>query len=101
MKTEKTSDAVAILQKMLDSDYELQALYDEELQKLNLSDKIRNARIAEGISQSELAKRINTSQSVISRIENSSYDRFSLSTVVKVAVALGYNIQMNLVPHKG
>ena len=100
MKRQSTRDGVEILHHMLDEDPELNELYKEELHKLQLADKIKRARKSAGISQNDLAKKINTTQSVISRLENSNYDRFSMSTLVKVAMALGCNLQVDLIPQK-
>jgi len=54
---------------------------------------IREARLEKGVSQEVLAKRIGTTKSVISRMENHAED-VRLSTLQKVALALGRHIRI-------
>ncbi|MBI9109335.1 MAG: helix-turn-helix domain-containing protein [Spirochaetales bacterium] len=54
---------------------------------------IREARENSGLTQEELAKRIHTTKSVISRMENHSED-MKLSTIEKVAKALGKQVRI-------
>mgnify|MGYP001457304263 CR=1 FL=1 len=51
-------------------DPKLRKIYNEEMLKLEIAAEIRKLRKKKKISQSELAKKINTTQAVISRIEN-------------------------------
>lgn len=98
-KTEAiTTDGVKILQYFLNRDEELKQLYEEECKKLEIADKIKEARIKAGISQTELARRIHSTQPVIARLESSNYNRFSMGTLVKIATALGLNIKFDMVP---
>ncbi len=57
---------------------------------------LREAREEYGMTQEELAKRINTTKSVISRMENHSED-VKLSTIEKVAKALGKKVKIAIV----
>ena len=57
---------------------------------------LREARENSGLTQEELAKRINTTKSVISRMENNSED-IKLSTIEKVAKALGRKLKIAIV----
>lgn len=54
---------------------------------------IKEAREVYGITQEELAKRIHTTKSVISRMENHSED-MKISTLEKVAKALGKKVKI-------
>ncbi len=56
---------------------------------------LKEARERSGLTQEELANRINTTKSVISRMENHSED-IKLSTIEKVAKALGKKIKIAL-----
>ena len=57
-------------------------------------------RLAKGLSQEELAKRLNTKQESIARLESGS-SLPSLSTVKRVADALDAELEINLQPrHK-
>lgn len=57
---------------------------------------LKEARERSGLTQEELANRINTTKSVISRMENHSED-IKLSTIEKVAKALGKKIKIAIV----
>jgi len=54
---------------------------------------LKEIRVSNGLTQEELAKRINTTKSVISRMENHSED-VKLSTLEKVAKALGKRVKI-------
>lgn len=57
---------------------------------------LKEAREKSGITQEELAKRIKTTKSAISRIENHSED-IKLSTLIKVANSLGRHLSVKIV----
>ena len=57
---------------------------------------LKGIRVNSGMTQEELAKRINTTKSVISRMENHSED-VKLSTLEKVAKALGKQVKIAIV----
>lgn len=56
---------------------------------------LRQAREKAGISQAELAKRIHTQKTAISRLENQAED-VKLSTLRRVARALGKRVEVKL-----
>lgn len=56
---------------------------------------LRQAREEMGITQSEVAEKLNTTKSAISRIENHA-DDIRLSTLRKYAKALGKNIKLEI-----
>ncbi len=98
MTHSKTSDGLEILKKLRTSKLDLETLYQKRLQELRLAEKIRQARKQAGMTQSELAKRIHSSQSVVARFERSNFNRFSMTTLVKIAAALGRNLYIELKP---
>lgn len=57
---------------------------------------LREARVNNGLTQEELARKIHTTKSVISRMENHS-ENIKLSTIKKVAKALGKEVRIALV----
>ena len=73
-------------------DKELAKDYYKELEKTRIAIEITNFREKKGITQKELAKMINTTQSVIARLENPEYKKYSLSTLKKVADALNLEL---------
>jgi len=62
--------------------------YEEELKKLRLGYKITQLRIKHGLTQKQLAKKINSRQPVITRIENGDYLGYSIRTLQRVAARL-------------
>jgi ribosome-binding protein aMBF1 (putative translation factor) len=72
-----------------------EALEDE----FSYLDELLKARAASGLSQSEVASRIGTSQSAIARLESiHSKHSPSLATLQNYANALGYKVQIKLIP---
>ncbi len=53
--------------------------------RTGLAYQIRALREARNWSQEELGKRLGTSQSVVARLENPDYGKFSLTTLLKLA----------------
>ena len=56
---------------------------------------LRQARKEAGLTQEQLARKLNTKKSAISRIENHAED-IKLSTVQKIASALGKTLQIRV-----
>lgn len=66
---------------------------DPEFQVLKAMIK---AREKTGISQAELARRVGTKQSVISRLERGAFSKATLETIKKVADALDMRLEIRL-----
>jgi transcriptional regulator with XRE-family HTH domain len=60
-----------------------------------VGDMLRKAREAAGVSQEELASRLKTKRTAISRIENHA-DDIKLSTLDRVAQALGKELKVKI-----
>ncbi|KKT30667.1 MAG: Toxin-antitoxin system, antitoxin component, Xre family [Candidatus Collierbacteria bacterium GW2011_GWC2_44_18] len=91
--------------KLIDSDEVLATLlknplFRKEMEKLEpqhqLERAIIEARMNNGLSQRDLAKSINSTQAVISRIESGSVSP-SLNTINKIAMALGKKLKIDFV----
>ena len=67
----------------------------EGYEKFKLGVILKEARIEAGLTQYEIAKKIHTTKSVISRIENHAED-IRLSTLDKFAKALNKNINISI-----
>lgn len=65
-------------------------------EKFKIGVILKEARIQSGLSQDELAKKIHTTKSVISRIENHA-DNIRLSTLDKFAKALNKEIRISII----
>ncbi len=76
-------------------DEEFKKHYEEEGRKLEIGYKIARLRHKLGLTQMQLAKKIQTSQTVISRLESGSYWQCSLRTLEKIARATGTRLVIN------
>ncbi len=97
-ETKKTTDAVAILDRMAGESPELRRLTEEARINAAVAQLIYAARTKAGLSQAELAERIGTKQSVISRLEDADYEGHSLSVLHRIAAALGQRIEIRFLP---
>ena len=64
----------------------------------DLAVQLAALRLHAGLSQKDLARKLNTSQQQISRLESPSYEGHSLSMLRRVAEALGATVHVSLVP---
>ena len=88
-KTEKhTSDALALVEEMTGKSKEMADLVEQEQANLDVAREIYALRIKAKLSQAELARKVGTTQSVISRLEDADYDGHSLAMLRRIASAL-------------
>jgi HTH-type transcriptional regulator/antitoxin HipB len=69
--------------------------FDKEYRDFKIGVILKQAREDAGLSQSELAQKIGTQKTSISRIENHAED-IKLSTLEKVALALGRQLKVSI-----
>lgn len=69
--------------------------FDEGYQTFKIGTFLRQAREMSGLTQEEIATKLRTKKSAISRMENHAED-ISLSTLGRVAAALGKKIEIDL-----
>ncbi len=69
--------------------------FDEGYEQFKVGVMLRQAREAAGLTQEELARRLKTKKTAISRIENHAED-IKLSTLERVAAALGRRLQISI-----
>lgn len=67
--------------------------YDSGYEDFKIGVLLKQARESAGLSQEELARRLKTKKTAISRIENHAED-IKLSTLEKVAAALGKHLNI-------
>ena len=98
MKEErKTTNAVDILhRRYIGDDAERKASLQAERVNAEVARMIYELRKEAGMKQKELAVLIGTTQSVISRLENSDYDGHSLSMLSKIAKALNRKLSVSM-----
>jgi ribosome-binding protein aMBF1 (putative translation factor) len=78
------------------SDPVVRAAYEEGLDRLRLAISVAASREKAGLTQTQLAARLNTSPSVISRLERG--ENVELETLDKVARALRARLKIELIP---
>jgi ribosome-binding protein aMBF1 (putative translation factor) len=94
----RTSDAAEILRRRyIDGKPEMEALLEIERANADVARKIYKLRTGAGLTQAELAKRIGTAASVISRLEDADYEGHSLSMLRRIADAVGMRAEVRFV----
>ena len=77
-----------------------EASFEEELANAEVARKIYDLRTEAGLTLRELAERMGTKASVISRLEDADYDGHSLAMLKRVATALGKRQEIRFVTLK-
>ena len=100
-KAKQTSDAVEILHRRY---YRRKPKRISQLEQARTEDqlarKIHQLREEAGLTQARLAKMIGTTESVISRLEDSDYSGHSLAMLRRIADAVGKRVEIRFVPCK-
>lgn len=78
-------------------DPEFAAAWQEAEEEFSIAREVIRARTAAGLSQQELAERLQTTQSAIARLESGSHAP-SVSTLKRVAQATHSKLRIELVP---
>jgi transcriptional regulator with XRE-family HTH domain len=82
---------------------EARVIYEATTLQIELSIKLKKARIKQKMTQDDVAEIMRTKKPAISRLETSSDDikNFpSLLTLIKFASAIGYELKFGLIPIK-
>lgn len=93
----KTSDALEILQRITGNDRRTRHLVEVARINVIVSEMIYEARNAAGLTQAALARRVGTTQSVISRLEDADYEGHSLTMLQRIAEALHVRLELRFV----
>lgn len=91
----KMSDLKRYVTKRKKKDIEFASNYDEGYTEFKIGLVVRKMRKNAGLTQQQLAKKLHTQKSAISRIENQSED-IRISTLFKIAEVLGKHIDINI-----
>lgn len=78
----------------------MQRMLRQERAGLQIARQVYDLRQAAGLSQVQLAEKIGTTQSVISRLEDANYDGHSLAMLRKIAAAVGHEVEVRFVPQR-
>ena len=92
-----TSDAIVLLDRMTGNSPEMTDLIEQERANLDIARKIYEIRTKAKLSQAELAKRVGTTQSVISRLEDADYEGHSLAMLRRIASAVEKRLEIRFV----
>lgn len=98
MSSRKTSNAIEILRRRHPPTAEDLELGQEFRQSFEIAQQVYDLRMRAGLTQRELAKRVGTTESVISRLEDADYDRHSMAMLRRIAAAVGHKVEVRFVP---
>jgi DNA-binding XRE family transcriptional regulator len=98
-RAKPTSDAVEVLHRRFyeDKSGRLKNL-EEARANEEIARKICELRAAAGLTQTQLAKLIGTTASVICRLEDADYEGHSLATLRRIGAALNQRVEIRFVP---
>ena len=100
MTKKTTTDALKILTHIAGNDPKRQQMFEEEVANREVAHKIYQLRQGAGLSQAELARRVGTTQSVISRLEDADYEGHSLAMLNRIAAAVERRVEIRFVLRK-
>lgn len=91
------TDALKILRRMAGPGEEMKKLIQKERTNLDVARQIFALRNKAHLSQKQLALKLGTTQSVVSRLEDADYEGHSLSMLHRVAAALDKRVEIRFV----
>lgn len=100
MPKKTTTDAIKILAEIAGHDPKRHQAFEEEVANREVAQRIYELRQHAGLSQAELAKRVGTTQSVISRLEDADYDGHSLAMLNRIAAAVERRVEIRFLPRR-
>jgi DNA-binding XRE family transcriptional regulator len=100
MKRKKTSDGLAIIDRRFFRGAKARKELEDAQASELVSRLISDLRTKASMTQRELARRVGTSYSVISRLESADYPGHSLGLLRRIAAALGKRVEIRFVPTK-
>ncbi len=89
------SDLKKYIKKRKEKDRKFARDYNEGYEQFKVGIMLKQARESAGLTQEELARRLKTKKTAISRIENHAED-IKLSTLERVATALGKQLKIKI-----
>ncbi len=91
------SDLDRYIEKRTSREPEFAGVVEREYENLRIGELIRHLREEHHMSQDQLASRLNTTKSAISRLENHA-DSIRLSTLERVAKVFGRKVKITIEP---
>ena len=93
----RTKNIAEAIRAKLAANPDLAEAVESERLGINISEEIYSLRTSLGLTQKQLAERINTYQSVIARLEDADYDGHSLKLLNRIAEANGKRLEVRFV----
>jgi ribosome-binding protein aMBF1 (putative translation factor) len=93
-KVTNSRSVQALYDRYIGDDPDRVASYERAVADSQVAGLIHDLRTGAKLSQKELADRVGTTQSVISRLEDADYDGHSLAMLRRVAAALGRRLEV-------
>ena len=93
--TNKTFDLDDYISQRKETDSEFAQKFDTGYEEFKIGMMIKEMRLESGMTQEQLAEKLETKKSVISRMENHSED-IRLSTLQKVASVFGKQLKVSM-----
>jgi ribosome-binding protein aMBF1 (putative translation factor) len=91
----KNKNASAILERRIGTNIRMKERIEEQRINTHVARMIYQARTEAGLTQAQLAKKIQSQQPVIARLEDADYEGHSLSMLQRIADALGKKIKLD------
>ncbi len=89
------SDLQKYIENRKRNDRQFEQSFDEGYEQFKIGVKLKQARLEAGMTQEELAKRLHTQKTAVSRIENHAED-IKLSTLKKYVEATGKRLSLSI-----
>lgn len=89
----RTFDLDDYISQKKENDFEFANRFDSGYEEFKIGIMIKEMRLERGMTQEQLAEKLNTKKNVISRIENHS-ENIKLSTLQKVAAVFGKQLKI-------
>ena len=89
------SDLQKYIEKRKKTDKEFSISFDKGYEQFKIGAILKQIRKSAGFTQQELANKLHTKKSAISRMENHAED-IKLSTLIKIASYLGKNVNIDI-----
>ena len=97
-RRKRTADALEIIDRRFFGTKKAKAELEEAQAGADVARKIYALRTDADLTQSELAKLVGTSRSVISRLEDDDYEGHSLTMLRRIAAALSKRVEIRFLP---
>ena len=94
----RKDDLDRLTEKLLKKDPTLKEEFDKADQAIDIAYQIYDLRKKMGLTQTQLARLVHTSQSNIARIEDAEYESYTWKTLEKITKALKARLEIRIVP---